>query len=107
LAVDPAGRYAYLPEGRALERFSISSDGTLESLAVQVMPDTPQVIASAADTRNALVLGLSVGGDGYDGEIIPFSIGTDGTFTQLQSPSRLGVDAVPAAVAISQSGSGA
>jgi hypothetical protein len=108
LAVDPAGHYAYLPEFKALEQFSIGSDGTLESVAVLATPVFPQGVAFAPGTGNALTLGTYVdSSNNTHGALVPVTFAANGTFTQVQSAVDLGVNATPASVAFGQSGTSA
>jgi len=87
LAIDPGGRYAYLPgdtnaPGGLVSQFSINSDGTLTPLTPATVgaPQGTIAVTIAPGGQTAWVISTCID-TACDGQIEPYAIGADGTLT--------------------------
>jgi 6-phosphogluconolactonase len=87
LAIDPGGRYAYLPgatnaPGGLISQFSINPDGTLSPLTPATLAATQGTVAVtiAPSGQTAYVMSTCID-TACDGQIEPYTIGANGTLT--------------------------
>jgi len=111
LAIDPGGRYAYLPgatnaPGGLVSQFSINSDGTLTPLTPASVAATQGTIAVtiAPSGQTAYVISTCID-TACDGQIEPYTIGADGTLTQTGVVTLTGTHVNPVEMVTDNSGS--
>jgi 6-phosphogluconolactonase len=111
LAIDPGGRYAYLPSatnapGGLVSQFSISSDGTLALLTPAIAAATQGTIAVtiAPSGQTAYVISTCID-TACDGQIEPYAIGADGTLTPTGVVTLTGTHVNPVEMVTDGSGS--
>ncbi len=111
LAIDPGGRYGYLPGatnalGGLVSQFSINSDGTLTPLTPATVAATQGTIAVtiAPSGQTAYVISTCID-TACDGQIEPYTIGADGTLTPTGVVTLTGTHVNPVEMVTDSSGS--
>ena len=111
LAIDPGGRYAYLPgatnaPGGLISQFSISADGTLSPLTPATVAATQGTVAVtiAPSGQTAYVMSTCID-TACDGQIEPFTIGANGTLTPTGVVTLTGAQVNPVEMVPDGSGS--
>ena len=111
LAIDPGGRYAYLPgatnaTGGLVSQFSISGDGTLTPLTPDTVGATQGTIAVtiAPGGQTAWVISTCID-TACNGQIEPYTIGADGTLTRTGVVTLTGTHVNPVEMLTDGSGS--
>jgi 6-phosphogluconolactonase len=111
LAIDPDGRYAYLPgaanaPGGLISQFSISADGTLSPLTAAAVAATrgTVAVAIAPSGQTAYVMSTCVDTT-CDGQIEPYTIGANGTLTPTGVVTLTGAHVNPVEMVTDGSGS--
>jgi DNA-binding beta-propeller fold protein YncE len=105
LAIDPGGRYAYLP-GSGIRQFSISADGTLVSVATLAVAPNATGIAFTPDGRTAYVISGCLDTDCH-GQATGYTVGAQGALTKNGSTTTTGGHVIPLALVTDTSGSSA
>jgi 6-phosphogluconolactonase (cycloisomerase 2 family) len=113
LAIDPGGRYAYLPgatnaPGGLISQFSINSDGSLSPLTPATVAATQGTVAVtiAPSGQTAYVMSTCID-TACDGQIEPFTIGANGTLTPTGVVTLTGAHVNPVEMVTDGSGSAA
>ena len=113
LAIDPGGRYAYLPgatnaPGGLISQFSINSDGSLSPLTPATVAATQGTVAVtiAPSGQTAYVMSTCID-TACDGQIEPFTIGANGTLTPTGVVTLTGAHVNPVEMVTNGSGSAA
>ena len=111
LAIDPGGRYAYLPgatnaPGGLISQFSISADGTLSPLTPATVAATQGTVAVtiAPSGQTAYVMSTCID-TACDGQIEPYTIGANGTLTPTGVVTLTGAQVNPVEMVPDGSGS--
>jgi len=111
LAIDPSGRYAYLPgatsaPGGLVFQYSINSDGTLTSLTPVTVAATQgaATVTIAPNGQTAYVISVCID-TACDGQIEPYTIGANGTLTPTGLVTVTGAHVIPVDMVTDGSGS--
>jgi 6-phosphogluconolactonase (cycloisomerase 2 family) len=111
LAIDPDGRYAYLPgsvsaPGGLLSQFSINGDGTLTSLTPAAVAATQgaATVTIGPSGQTAYVISACID-TACDGQIEPYTIGANGTLTPSGPVTVTGTHVIPVDMVTDGSGS--
>jgi 6-phosphogluconolactonase (cycloisomerase 2 family) len=111
LAIDPSGRYAYLPgassaPGGIVSQFFINGDGSLTPLTPATVAATRGVAAVtiAPSGQTAYVISVCID-TACDGQIEPYTIGADGTLTPTGVVTLTGAHVNPVEMVTDGSGS--
>jgi 6-phosphogluconolactonase len=111
LAIDPSGRFAYLPgatsaPGGLVSQFSINSDGTLTPLTPATVSATQGAAAVTISPSGQTAYLISVCIDtACDGQIEPYTIGANGTLTPTGVVTLTGAHVIPVDLVTDSSGS--
>jgi DNA-binding beta-propeller fold protein YncE len=111
LAIDPGGRYAYLPgaanaPGGLVSQFSINPDGTLSPLTPATVAATQGTVAVtiAPSGQTAYVISTCID-TACDGQMEPYTIGANGTLTPSGAATLTGAHVNPLEMVTDSSGS--
>jgi len=111
LAIDPGGRYGYLPgatnaPGGLVSQFSINSDGTLTPLTPATVAATQGTIGVTIAPSGQMAYVISTCIDtACEGQIEPYTIGADGTLTPTGVVTLTGTHVNPVEMVTDSSGS--
>jgi DNA-binding beta-propeller fold protein YncE len=113
LAIDPSGRYAYLPgatnaPGGLVSQYSINSDGTLTPLTPATVAATQgaATVTIAPSGQTAYVISVCID-TACDGQIEPYTFGANGALTPTGVVTLTGTHINPVGMVTDGSGSNA